>query len=251
MPPKQPKTASAKTIKKTNDLSDMDTAAPAADKPTSTLEERVYELETQVADLRLMVDVLNKYLSDGKAANTTKEVTRKEKSQTVFDWFKRRLGDDDVLFSAIMKGTDPSIWPHGEYKTKYLDKLNKFPVGNDQEEVRKKAAHSLWTKCFDDDARKSIKDYREKVDPPPPTTKRGSKKVKLMSDTEADDEKPPTTSATKPSAKAAKPAAKVSKPKPKGKGKGKVQPEAEADSLRVNVDNNDDETADDSDSKSD
>jgi hypothetical protein len=233
MPTRKPTTKTS--TKKVTDITEMGDSSPASSPKASmvhkaaapvgeiTLEvlyQEISDLRAQVAELLLVVSSVSNSLV-APATDLTKVAPKKPKVETTFNWFKARVQNDSALLEAILKGNNSDLWSFGEYKTKFKGNVSNV-TGNETDEVRKKAAHTLWVKCFGKEEREYIKVYRDKVDPQDVTTKSKKKKCSLFSeDEEADDnvKGSAAAAATKPTKKpAAKAAAKAAaKPAPKGK----------------------------------
>lgn len=250
MPPKnlKPQTRKVKDITALDDTSPASSprrakgageAAPAPLTapltPHNSIEERLTILETCLAEQDLKIAAINVMLQGG-TADATKAAVKRPKTETVFNWFKTRLQSDDALYQAIMGGNNADIWEHGEYKSKFLE-ISTCPLGKDTQEIKKKISHTLWTKCFKVEERSTIKEYRDKVDPPPEQPKRGAKKDSITMGLESGQPITPTEN-TAPSPAPKKAGGKkastkaAAKPAPKGTAKSKKvmpPPEPETD----------------------
>ena len=208
------KTTTKTSTKKVIDLTEMDETSPevspkAASSPMEkvtleTLHKDNLDLKDQVAELLLVVGSLSNSLVS-PATDLTKVAPKKPKVETTFNWFKSRVQKDNALLEAILKGNNPELWSFGEYKTKFRGEVKQVS-GGETDEVRKKAAHTLWVKCFGKEEQEYIKEYRNKVDPPEVTTKSKKKKCVLFSE---DEDEPAAAAAEAPS----KPAPKKAAPK--------------------------------------
>jgi hypothetical protein len=254
------KTTTKTSTKKVTDITEMEDSSPASSPKAAvapvaaphvgtvtneTLYKEISELKAQVSELLLVVSSLSNSLI-APATDLTKVAPKKPKVETTFNWFKSRVQKDNALLEAILKGNNPDLWAFGEYKTKFRGNVSQV-TANETDEVRKKAAHTLWVKCFGKEEQEYIKNYRNKVDPPEVPTKSKKKKCTLFSEDEEDDNvktagsaAEPATAATKP---AKKPAAKSAKPAPAPKGK-KIIPPPSTPELNI-----EDEKSHDSDSQ--
>ena len=205
-------------IKKNVSLEDLPISAGGDESPRGELTDR--ELLLKILDIVTEL----KSASAEKPKKTTKSGPKKGDTKTTYSWFVDSCEKDNLLFQAVMEGSNPEIWPYGAFKDKFQEITEgKDPAGDDIATVRRKSAVILWTKCMKTVHHNTIEVYHLNTSPEtfPPAR---LKKVSAIRDSATAE---PASPATKP---ARKPAAK----KPAAKSKKKVD---------INSSSSDDEEA--------